>query len=95
MAAFIKHIQRMRLKKPAAGRAKSPVIQLLEATPEPDDLAKLDEYKGIFPDAETAAAAPMARPSEQSIIKLIRNIRSLKEAYLIRIQIQILSFIIL
>lgn len=60
-------------KKPAAGRAKSPVIQLLEATPEPDDLAKLDAYKGIFPDAETAAAAPMARPSEQSIIPKSRN----------------------
>lgn len=48
--------------KPAAGRAKSPVIQLFE---EPDDLAKLDAYRGNFPDAVTAPAAPMARPSEK------------------------------
>lgn len=51
--------------KPAAGRAKSPVIQLFEAKPEEaDDLTRLDAYKGIFPDAETAA--PMARPSAKS-----------------------------
>lgn len=52
--------------KPAAGRATSPVSQFFEAAPEPDDLAKLDAQRGIFPDAETAAAAPMARPSENN-----------------------------